>query len=105
MNVGILGLGLIGGSLARAYAKAEHTVYVYDQDESMVSFSQLAGIVHDILIPDTVSKCDLILLAIYTGASTTWLSENAQFIKPDALVIDCCGAKEQICHVGFSLAE
>lgn len=39
MNVGILGLGLIGGSLARAYAKAGHTVYAWDTDENMLSFA------------------------------------------------------------------
>ena len=39
MNVGVLGLGLIGGSLARAYTKAGHKVYAYDQDESMLQFA------------------------------------------------------------------
>ena len=42
MNVGILGLGLIGGSLARAYAKAGHRVYASDKDTMILSFAQLA---------------------------------------------------------------
>ena len=46
MTVGILGLGLIGGSLARAYSKAGHTVYVCDIDESMLDFAQIAGVVN-----------------------------------------------------------
>ena len=46
MIVGILGLGLIGGSLARAYAKAGHTVYVCNRDTNMLAFAQLAGAVH-----------------------------------------------------------
>ena len=46
MNVGILGLGLIGGSLARAYSKAGHTVYACDRDESILEFAMLAGAVH-----------------------------------------------------------
>ena len=45
MNVGILGLGLIGGSLARAYSKAGHRVYVCDLDENMLEFAMLAGAV------------------------------------------------------------
>ena len=45
MNVGILGLGLIGGSLARAYSLAGHTVYAAEQNESMLSFAMLAGAV------------------------------------------------------------
>ena len=43
MTVGILGLGLIGGSLARAYAKAGHTVLAAEKDEAMLSFAQIAG--------------------------------------------------------------
>ena len=40
MNVGILGLGLIGGSLARAYALEGHTVYAIQRNESMLSFAR-----------------------------------------------------------------
>ena len=105
MNVGILGLGLIGGSLARAYSKAGHTVYVYDRDEQMLSFAEIAGLVHGRLNESTILHCDLILLAVYAGASSQWLAENARFISKDTLVIDCCGIKQKICNTGFSLAE
>ena len=105
MIVGILGLGLIGGSLARAYSKNGHTVYAAEKDESMLSFAQLAGAVHDKLDADTIPCCDLILPAIYTGGSVAWLEENAQYIRKDALVIDCCGIKRAICECGFSLAK
>ena len=69
MNVGILGLGLIGGSLARAYALDGHTVYACEKDLSMFSFAMLAGAVHGSLDRNTVSCCDLILLAIYPDGS------------------------------------
>lgn len=105
MNVGILGLGLIGGSLARAYAKAGHRVYVCDKDEQMVSFAQLAGVVHDNLNETTIADCELILLAIYAGGSAAWLEENAHLIDKNTLVIDCCGIKKQICDRCFPLAE
>lgn len=105
MNVGILGLGLIGGSLARAYAKAGHRVYVCDKDEQMVSFAQLAGVVHDRLNETTIADCELILLAIYAGGSAAWLEENAHLIDKNTLVIDCCGIKKQICDRCFPLAE
>ena len=105
MNVGILGLGLIGGSLARAYAKAGHRVYVCDNDEQMVSFAQLAGVVHDRLNEATIADCELILLAIYAGGSAAWLEENAHLIDENTLIIDCCGIKKQICDRCFPLAE
>lgn len=105
MIVGILGLGLIGGSLTRAYAKAGHTVYATDMDTSILEFAQLAGVVSAELTADTISKCDLILLSIYADASATWLEHNAKYISSDTLVMDCCGIKEEICRRCFPLAE
>jgi len=105
MNVGILGLGLIGGSLARAYSKADHTVYAFDSDEPILSFAQLAGVVHGELNCDTIYSCDLILLAIFADGSADWLERNAKYISPSALVIDCCGIKETICNRCFPIAK
>ena len=104
MTVGILGLGLIGGSLARAYALEGHTVYASDKDEAMLSFAILAGAVHGKLDPNTISRCDLILLAIYPDGSACWLEHNASLISSNALVIDCCGIKKEICRRCFPLA-
>ena len=105
MNVGILGLGLIGGSLARAYAMEGHTVYAVEKDESMLSFAMLAGAVHGRLDINSIPQCDLILLAIYPAGSAGWLDENAPLIRTDALVLDCCGIKREICARCFPLAE
>lgn len=105
MNVGILGLGLIGGSLARAYAMDGHTVYANEQDERMLSFATLAGAVHGRLTDEVIPSCDLILLAIYPEGSAAWLEDNAHLVKKDALVIDCCGIKREICRRCFPLAE
>ncbi|MBQ2854576.1 MAG: prephenate dehydrogenase/arogenate dehydrogenase family protein [Oscillospiraceae bacterium] len=105
MTVGILGLGLIGGSLARAYALEGHTVYAAEKDDSMLSFAILAGAVHGKLDADTIPGCDLILLAIYPDGSASWLEENAPLVSPSALVLDCCGIKQEICHRCFPLAE
>jgi len=105
MTVGILGLGLIGGSLARAYALEGHTVYAIQRNESMLSFAMLAGAVHGKLTDETIPECDLILLAIYPDGSASWLERNASRISPNALVIDCCGIKRNICQRCFPLAE
>ena len=105
MNVGILGLGLIGGSLTRAYAKAGHTVFATDIDKSILDFAQIAGAVSAELTAQTISNCNLILLSIYAEASACWLTEHAQYIKPETLVIDCCGIKEGICAKCFPLAQ
>lgn len=71
MNVGILGLGLIGGSLARAYAKAGHQVFACENDGAMMEFALLSGAIHGPLDESTIPNCDLILLAIYTDGSAS----------------------------------
>ena len=105
MTVGILGLGLIGGSLARAYKLAGHTVYVKNRDSQMFSFAMLSGAVDGRLDEETIPGCDLILLAIYPDGCVSWLEENARLVSRDALVIDCCGIKERVCQRCFPLAK
>lgn len=105
MTVGILGLGLIGGSLARAYAKAGHTVLAAEKDEAMLAFAQIAGAIHGELTDENIGSCDLILLAIYPAGSAAWLEEKAHLVSPAALVMDCCGVKREICARCFPLAE
>ena len=98
MTVGILGLGLIGGSLAKAYAQAGHTVFAVDTDETMLSFAMLSGVVHGKLTEETVPQCELILLAIYPNGSAEWLETNGALVDEGSLVIDCCGVKREICQ-------
>lgn len=105
MKVGILGLGLIGGSLARAYALEGHTVYAIQRSENMLQFAMLAGAVHGKLTQKTIPECDLILLSIYPDGCSTWLENNGHLVRKDALVIDCCGIKREVCRRCFPVAE
>lgn len=105
MNVGILGLGLIGGSLARAYALDGHTVYAIEKDEQMLSFAMLAGAVHGRLDETAIPDCDLILLAIYPEGCADWLEKHAHLVQKNCLVMDCCGIKTQVCSRCFPLAK
>lgn len=104
MTVGILGLGLIGGSLARAYAKAGHEVLAWDTDGQILSFAQLAGAVDAPLTDENIGRCGLLLLAIYPDGSASWLEEKAGLVSREALVMDCCGIKREICGRCFPLA-
>ena len=105
MKLGILGLGLIGGSLARAYALEGHTVYAQETDEQILSFAILSGAVHAPLDEERIAQCELILLAIYPDGSASWLENHAPQISPSALVLDCCGIKREVCARCFPLAE
>ena len=104
MTVGIVGLGLIGGSLAKAYQAAGETVLAQDTDRSVLDFAMLSGTVSAPLTAEALPDCDLILLAIRPEAAIRWFRENASRIGPRPLVIDCCGTKRTVCAACFPLA-
>ena len=104
MNVGILGLGLIGGSMARAFSLEGHNVFASDADPATISFAILSGAVQGPLTEENISSCDLILLAIYPEGNIRWLKDHAPGISKKALVLDLCGIKEVICKACFPIA-
>lgn len=105
MTVGILGLGLIGGSLARAYHDAGHRVLGCDRDASTVQFAQIAHAVDAPLTEENIGSCELLLLAVCPQAAADYLEAMGDKIAKTAVVVDCCGIKRQICEAGFRLAE
>ncbi len=106
MNVGIVGLGLIGGSAARAYKNnGGHKIYAYDRDTSMLDFACMTGVVDDTLTNETLPLCELVIIALYPEATIDYMKKVAPFISKDATVIDFCGTKREVCKTGFELAE
>lgn len=104
MKVGVVGLGLIGGSVAKAYKAAGHTVYGYDVNATVLGYAKLDGTIEDELAPATMKMCELIVLAATPGAVISYLAENAKRIAASTLVIDFCGTKRAVCAEGFNLA-
>lgn len=103
-RVGIVGLGLIGGSFARALARGGREVYAFDQDADIVRFASIdvcAGGLTDEIVP----ACELIVLACYPKACTDWLEAHAHLVSPDAIVIDTGGVKRAICERAFPVAR
>lgn len=105
MTVGIVGLGLIGGSFAKAYHAAGHTVLAFDTDRSTYGFAVLSGAVNGPLTDETLSTCDLILMAVIPSAAVGYLKQHAAHIGPKPVVIDCCGTKRVVCTACFPLAK
>ncbi|MCL2342337.1 MAG: prephenate dehydrogenase [Firmicutes bacterium] len=104
-TVGIVGLGLIGGSMAKAYRAAGHRVLAAETNRKIFDFAVLSGVVAGELNDDTVSECALILIAVYPRAAIRYLEEKGQTIPPRAVVIDCCGTKRGVCAAGFQAAK
>lgn len=105
VRVGIVGLGLIGGSLAKAYKRTpDITVLGSDKDKSIVDFAQLAEAIDGELTDAELSKCDCILLAIFPQGVIEWVQAKAHLLA-GTTVIDCAGTKGRICETLFSLAR
>jgi prephenate dehydrogenase len=103
-RVGIVGLGLIGGSLAKAYKRtAGITVLGADHDNSIVQFAMLAEAIDGELTDAELATCDCILLAIYPQGVIDWVKEKADLLS-GTVVIDCAGTKMRICRELFPLA-
>lgn len=106
MTVGIVGLGLIGGSLAKAFKRSEGVkVFAHDIDKTVLGFARLTGDVDAELSMENLCECDLLLLSTYPEAAEAWLTEAAPHIPASTVVIDCLGTKRRICSLGFPLAE
>lgn len=104
MKIGVVGLGLIGGSVAMAYKAAGHIVYGYDTDSTILGYAKLSGVIDDVLFPERYPDCNLIILVATPKAMVGYLAENASKIPASLLVMDFCGVKEEICRVGFEAA-
>ena len=106
-TVGIVGLGLIGGSFARAYKASgeDFTVYAAEKDAPTLQFAELMGAVDGELNDETLQKCGCVLVCLHTADACRWLEENASRIPQSALVMDCCGVKGRICQKGADLAR
>ncbi len=105
MTVGIVGLGLIGGSFAKAYSAAGWTVLGLDRDERTFGFASLSGAVSRPLTDADIPSCDLILVCLYRGAAAAFIEEKAPLFGSRPLVIDCCGTKRLITETGFRAAK
>ena len=105
MNIGIVGLGLIGGSLAKAYRDSGHTVYGFDIDTAMLGFARLSGAVNGTLNENSAGLCDILFLAVLPGDAVTYLEKAAPLIGKKTIVFDCCGIKRFVCEKCFPLAK
>ena len=105
MTVGIVGLGLIGGSFAKAYHEAGETVLACNRTEDTLRFAMLSGAVDGELTEENIGSCDLVIIAVFPEAAEAFLRRMAPHIGKKPVVIDACGTKRKICSMCFPIAE
>lgn len=104
-HIGIVGLGLIGGSFAKAYHAAGHKVSAFDTDTTILDFARLSGNVDDVLTRENLKDCDLILICVYPQAAVDFLEAEGPYIGERPIVIDCCGTKRVLTEAGMAAAK
>ena len=106
MTVGIVGLGLIGGSLARSIkVHTDFEVLGMDINPQTMLQANLLGAIDGTLTEDNLVRCDVVLVALYPAAIVTWITAHQDAFRPGAWVIDCGGVKEAVCTPLNALAQ
>ncbi|MGN8889330.1 prephenate dehydrogenase [Dysosmobacter sp. HCP28S3_G4] len=106
MNVGIVGLGLIGGSMAKSIkARTGHTVYGIARSEETLMMARMCGAIDGALTDETLPQCDLILVAIRPQAAIDWVRDHADRIAKSAILVDLCGVKRTVVAAISPIAE
>lgn len=106
MNVGIVGLGLIGGSMAKSIkARTGHTVYGTDLNAETMTMARMCGAIDAPLTEENLPSCDLILVAIRPQAAIDWVKSHAAAISKSAIVVDLCGVKRSVVAAIAPVAE
>ena len=106
MNVGIVGLGLIGGSMAKSIKhRTAHTVWGIDLDQETMMMARMCGAIDAPLTEENLPLCDLILVAIRPGAAVAWVKAHAANIAKTAIVVDLCGVKRGVVAAIAPVAE
>ena len=105
MKIGIVGLGLIGGSFAKALSKGNATIFAWNRSKEPLELAFADSTVHEELDDANIPKCDLIILTTFPKHCINWLEEKAPLISKDTIVIDAAGTKRIICEKCFNIAE
>lgn len=107
MNIAVIGLGLIGGSMAKTIKKImpQHTILGGDVNPQVIMRAKLLEAIDAELTPERLAICDMVLVATWPKTAIDYVTENAKLIRKGATVIDLCGVKRAVCEPLFKVAE
>lgn len=106
MNIGVVGLGLIGGSIVKSAKKnTNFKVYGYDLNNNVVKTAISEKSIDGELTQELLTTCDYVFIPLYPEAVIDYVDNNAEFFKNGAVVIDCAGVKRSVCDECFKIAK
>ncbi len=106
MLVGIVGLGLMGGSLAKAISfGTEHTVWGTNRSPDPVKKALELGAIEKELTADGLKECDLVIVSLYPDATIEYIKNNAKLFKKGSVIMDVSGVKRYVCDALEDVAK
>ncbi len=106
MNIGVIGLGLIGGSICRTLVKkTNHKVYAYTRSAATLAKAKLVEAYHEELTLDNAKELDILIISLYPKKIIEYMELYAPRMKDGAIVIDCGGNKRGICSAMEELSK
>lgn len=100
-NVLIVGLGLMGGSYAKALHRLGYTVTAIDKDADAIDFALENGIIDEGYTetkPEAVLDADAVIFALYPHIFIDWIAENQKYFKSGAFLTDVTGVKSSVVY-------
>ena len=99
MNIGIIGLGLMGGSFARVCKKFGHVVYAFDKSRDVMKKGELLNAYDFVLTEKNADKLDLLVAAVFPDAFSSATERFLPYLKKGTVVSDFCGTKRRVTGV------
>lgn len=98
LNYLIVGLGLIGGSIAKGLTKTNHNVYAIDINKESINYAKDEKIILNTneSNEELVKNADIIILCLYPSMVFNWVNENKHLFKESVLLSDVTGVKKEI---------
>lgn len=97
-TIGVVGLGLIGGSMAKTIqVRTQHTVLGFDANPKVVARALEDGTIDGALDATTLGRCDMVIVALYPQHTIAYVMDNLQNFAPNTVIFDCAGVKTGVC--------
>lgn len=95
----IVGLGLLGGSYARALTKKGYRVDAITLDRESIDYALAEGMIAvgtTEVDPALVGGADLVIFALYPHVFVEWVEQYQHLLKPGAVLTDVTGVKSSV---------
>ncbi len=106
MNIAIVGLGIIGGSFAKAFSGyTEHKVIGINRNEDVVKRALEEGAIHEAGTKYSLAHADVVYMCTYPKHIVSYVRENINYFKKGCIITDVCGIKSEICEELADICE